>query len=95
MTVAAQAKDAMNQQCNVLIVKAWYVILSRNSNIGLCASFLDSMKGYNSWVSIRFVVNDINVSWLLAETMLDGSLSKQLKTIVASCVLMVTVWSCN
>ncbi|KAM7480617.1 hypothetical protein LguiA_028830 [Lonicera macranthoides] len=90
VAVAARVKDAMREQCISQIVKAWYDIISmyRISDPELCASVLDSMSRYISWIDIGLIVNDAFIL-LLFDLILVGGLPDQLRGAAASCVLAV------
>lgn len=89
-TVAARVKDAMRQQCVSQIVAAWYEIVTmyRNSDQDLCASVLDSMRRYISWIDIELIANDVFIPLLFDLVLVDG-LSEQLRGAAAGCVLAV------
>ncbi|XP_057978203.1 exportin-T [Malania oleifera] len=88
MTVAGRVKDAMRHQCVAQIVRAWYDIVSmyRNSDPELCASVLDTMRRYISWIDIGLIVNDALMPLLFELILVDGS-SEQLRGAAAGCVL--------
>lgn len=88
--VAARVKDAMRQQCISQIVRAWYdiVSMSRNSHPEICASVLDTMRRYISWIDIGLIVNDTFLRLLFELILVDGGLD-QLRAAAASCVLAV------
>ncbi|BBG98791.1 ARM repeat superfamily protein [Prunus dulcis] len=90
LAVAARVKDAMRQQCVAQIVRAWYDIVSmyRNSDEELCASVLESMRRYISWIDIGLIVNDAFIP-LLFELVLVGGLSEQLRGAAAGCLSAV------
>lgn len=88
--VAARVKDAMRQQCISQIVRAWYdiVSMSRNSHPQICATVLDTMRRYISWIDIGLIVNDTFLRLLFDLILVDGGLD-QLRAAAASCVLAV------
>lgn len=90
LAVAARVKDAMRQQCVGQIVRAWYDIVSmyKNSDEELCASVLESMRRYISWIDIGLIVNDAFIP-LLFELVLVGGLSEQLRGAAAGCLSAV------
>ncbi|XP_059456969.1 exportin-T [Corylus avellana] len=90
LVVAGRIKDAMRQQCVPQIVRAWYDIVSlyRNSDQELCASVLESMRRYISWIDIGLIVNDAFIP-LLFDLILAGGLSEQLRGAAAACLLAV------
>ncbi|KAL0380571.1 UNVERIFIED_CONTAM: Exportin-T [Sesamum angustifolium] len=90
LAVAGRIKDAMRAQCVPQIVGAWYdiVLMYRNSDPELCASVLDSMRRYISWIDIGLIVNDA-FTQLLFELMLVDGLLDQLRAAAAGVVLAV------
>lgn len=90
LTVAGRVKDAMRQQCVSQIVIAWYDIISmyQNSDQELCASVLDSMRRYISWIDIGFIVNDTFIP-LFFDLILVGAPSDQLRCASVRCLLAV------
>ncbi|KAK4410473.1 Exportin-T [Sesamum angolense] len=90
LAVAGRIKDAMRAQCVPQIVGAWYdiVLMYRNSDPELCASVLDSMRRYISWIDIGLIVNDA-FTQLLFELMLVDGLPDQLRAAAAGVVLAV------
>ncbi|CAL2244979.1 unnamed protein product [Prunus armeniaca] len=90
LAVAVRVKDAMRQQCVGQIVRAWYDIVSmyKNSDEELCASVLESMRRYISWIDIGLIVNDAFIP-LLFELVLVGGLSEQLRGAAAGCLSAV------
>ncbi|KAL0396965.1 UNVERIFIED_CONTAM: Exportin-T [Sesamum calycinum] len=90
LAVAGRIKDAMRAQCVPQIVGAWYdiVLMYRNSDPELCASVLDSMRRYISWIDIGLIVNDA-FTQLLFELMLVDGLPDQLCAAAAGVVLAV------
>ncbi|XP_011079646.1 exportin-T isoform X1 [Sesamum indicum] len=90
LAVAGRIKDAMRGQCVPQIVGAWYdiVLMYRNSDPELCASVLDSMRRYISWIDIGLIVNDA-FTQLLFELMLVDGLPDQLRAAAAGVVLAV------
>ncbi|KAK4413751.1 Exportin-T [Sesamum alatum] len=90
LAVAGRIKDAMRAQCVPQIVGAWYdiVLMYRNSDPELCASVLDSMRRYISWIDIGLIVNDA-FTHLLFELMLVDGLPDQLRAAAAGVVLAV------
>ncbi|GMI77867.1 PAUSED [Hibiscus trionum] len=90
VAVAARVKDAMRCQCVPQIVRAWYDIVSmyRNSDPEICATVLDCMRRYVSWIDIGLIANDAFIP-LLFELMLADGLSEQLRAAAAGCVLAV------
>ncbi|KAK2990150.1 hypothetical protein RJ640_008414 [Escallonia rubra] len=90
VAVAARVKDAMRQQCITQVVRAWYDIVSmyRNSDAELCATVLESMRRYISWIDIGLIVNDVFIRLLFELILVDGS-ADQVRGAAASCVLAV------
>ncbi|KAK3030933.1 hypothetical protein RJ639_036671 [Escallonia herrerae] len=90
VAVAARVKDAMRQQCIAQVVRAWYDIVSmyRNSDPELCATVLESMRRYISWIDIGLIVNDVFIRLLFELMLVDGS-ADQVRGAAASCVLAV------
>ncbi|KAF5745559.1 putative Exportin-T [Tripterygium wilfordii] len=90
VVVAGRVKDAMRQQCVPEIVRAWYHILTMymTSDPELCASVLDSMKRYISWIDIRLIVNDAFIPLLFDLILADG-LPEQVQGAAAGCLLAV------
>ncbi|VFQ67039.1 unnamed protein product [Cuscuta campestris] len=90
VSIAGRVKDAMRQQCIAQIVWAWYDVLLvyRNSDPDLCASVLDSVSRYVSWIDIGLIVNDAFLA-LLFELMLADGLPEQLRAAAAGCVQAV------
>ncbi|XP_018457386.2 exportin-T isoform X3 [Raphanus sativus] len=88
IAVAARVKDAMRQQCVPQIAKAWYDIVSmyRNSDPDLCATVLDCMRRFVSWIDINLVANQMFVA-LLFELILSEGLADQVRGAAAGCVL--------
>ncbi|XP_039041117.1 exportin-T-like [Hibiscus syriacus] len=74
VAVAARVKDAMRNQCVPQIVRAWYVIVSmhRNSDPEICATVLDCMRRYVSWIDIGLIVNDAFIPLLFELILVDG-----------------------
>lgn len=92
LAVAARIKDAMRQQCVPQIVGTWYDIVSvcKSSDSELCASVLDAMRRYISWIDISLIANDAFVPLLFELIMVEG-LPEQLRCAAASCVLAVVL----
>ncbi|CAO2840280.1 unnamed protein product [Amaranthus hypochondriacus] len=92
VAVAGRIKDAMRQQCVSLIVRAWYEIVTayKTSDSELCASVLDSMRRYISWIDISLIANATFIP-LLFELMLVEGLSEQLRSSAVGCVLAVVM----
>lgn len=92
VAVAGRIKDAMRQQCVPQIVRAWYDIISvyKSSDSELCASVLDVMRRYISWIDISLIANDVFVPLLFELIMVEG-LPEQLRSAAASCVLAVVL----
>ncbi|KAL4387900.1 hypothetical protein GQ457_09G005180 [Hibiscus cannabinus] len=90
VAVAGRVKDAMRNQCVPQIVRAWYDIVSmyRNSDPEICATVLDCMRRYVSWIDIGLIVNDVFIPLLFELILVDG-LSEQLRAAAAGCVLAV------
>lgn len=90
VAVAGRIKDTMRQQCVAQIVRTWYDIISmyRNSDPELCASVLDSMRRYISWIDIGLIVNDAFIP-LLFELLLVDVLPEQVRGGAAACLLAV------
>ncbi|KAK8484954.1 hypothetical protein V6N13_023737 [Hibiscus sabdariffa] len=90
VAVAGRVKDAMRNQCVPQIVRAWYDIVSmyRNSDPEICATVLDCMRRYVSWIDIGLIVNDAFIPLLFELILVDGS-SEQLRAAAAGCVLAV------
>ncbi|CAK9150118.1 unnamed protein product [Ilex paraguariensis] len=90
LVVAGRIKDAMRQQCITQIVRAWYDIVSmyRNSDPDLCASVLDCVRRYITWIDIGLIVNDTFIG-LVFELLLVVGLPDQLRCAAAGCVLAV------
>ncbi|KAK8618711.1 hypothetical protein V6N13_132693 [Hibiscus sabdariffa] len=90
VAVAGRVKDAMRNQCVPQIVRAWYDIVSmyRNSDPEICATVLDCMRRYVSWIDIGLIVNDAFIPLLFELILVDGS-SVQLRAAAAGCVLAV------
>ena len=90
ITVAGRIKDAIRQQCVSTIVRSWYDILSmyKNSDQELCASVLDVMRRYISWIDIGLIVNDVILPLLFELTLVDGLL-EQFRGAAAGCLLAV------
>ncbi|KAA0059396.1 exportin-T [Cucumis melo var. makuwa] len=90
VTAAGRIKDAMRAQCVSSLVGAWYDILSmyKNSDQELCASVLDAMRRYISWIDIGLIVNDVILPLLFELTLVDGLL-EQLRGAAAGCLLAV------
>ncbi|CAN6570986.1 unnamed protein product [Malus baccata var. baccata] len=90
LSVAAGIKDAMRQQCVAQIVRAWYEIVSmyRKSDEELCASVLESMRRFISWIDIGLIVNDAFIPLLFELVLVDG-LSEQLRSAAAGCLSAV------
>ncbi|XVE51858.1 hypothetical protein DITRI_Ditri02bG0075000 [Diplodiscus trichospermus] len=90
VAVAGRVKDAMRLQCVPQIVRAWYDIVSmyRNSDPEICATVLDCMRRYISWIDIGLIVNDAFIP-LLFELILVDCLLEQLRAAAAGCVLAV------
>ncbi|GMI93678.1 PAUSED [Hibiscus trionum] len=90
VAVAGRVKDAMRNQCVPQIVRAWYDIVSmyRNSDPEICATVLDCMRRYVSWIDIGLIVNDAFIPLLFELILVDG-LSEQLRAAAAGCVLAV------
>ncbi|KAJ0241025.1 Exportin-T [Hirschfeldia incana] len=88
IAVAARVKDAMRQQCVPQIARAWYdiVLLYRNSDPDLCATVLDCMRRFVSWIDINLVANEAFVP-LLFELILSEGLADQVRGAAAGCVL--------
>ncbi|XP_008342570.1 exportin-T-like isoform X2 [Malus sylvestris] len=92
LSVAAGIKDAMRQQCVAQIVRAWYEIVSmyRKSDEELCASVLESMRRFISWIDIGLIVNDAFIPLLFELVLVDG-LSEQLRSAAAGCLSAVVL----
>lgn len=90
VTVGGLVKDEMRQHCVPQIVRAWYDIISmyRNTDQELCASVLESMRRYVSWIDIGLIANDAFIPMLFELVLLDG-LSEQLRGAAAGCLLAV------
>ncbi|PIA43073.1 hypothetical protein AQUCO_02000489v1 [Aquilegia coerulea] len=90
LAVAGHVKDSMRQQCVPQIVRTWYdiVSLSRNSDPELCASVLDSMRRYISWIDIGLIANDAFVPLLFELILVEGP-PEQLRGAAASCILAI------
>ena len=90
VTVGGLVKDEMRQHCVPQIVRAWYDIVSmyRNSDQELCASVLESMRRYVSWIDIGLIANDVFIPLLFDLVLFDG-LSEQLRGAAAGCLLAV------
>ncbi|KAF5189196.1 Exportin-t like [Thalictrum thalictroides] len=90
LAVACRVKDSMRQQCVPQIVRAWYdiVSLSRNSDPELCASVLDSMRRYISWIDIGLIANDAFVPLLFELILVEGP-PEQLRGAAAICILAI------
>ncbi|KAI3414887.1 Exportin-T (Exportin(tRNA)) (tRNA exportin) [Psidium guajava] len=90
VAVAAQVKDAMRQQCVPQIVRACYDILSmyRNSDSEICATVLDTLRRYISWIDIGLIANDIFLPFLFELMLFDG-ISEQFRGAAAGCMLAV------
>ncbi|KAE8708729.1 Exportin-T [Hibiscus syriacus] len=90
VAVAARVKDAMRNQCVPQIVRAWYdiVCMYRNSDPETCATVLDCMRRYISWIDIGLIANDAFIPLLFELILVDG-LSEQLRAAAAGCVLAV------
>uniref|UniRef100_A0A7C9A2R2 Exportin-T n=1 Tax=Opuntia streptacantha TaxID=393608 RepID=A0A7C9A2R2_OPUST len=92
VAVAGRIKDAMRQQCVPQIVRAWYDIVTvyKSSDSELCASVLDAMRRYISWIDINLIANDVFIPLLFELIMVEG-LPEQLRGAAASCVLAVAL----
>ncbi|KNA26123.1 hypothetical protein SOVF_000400 [Spinacia oleracea] len=92
VAVAGRVKDAMRQQCVPQIVRLWYDIVTayKNSDSEICASVLDSMRRYISWIDISLIANDVFIP-LLFELLLVEGLPEQLRSASAGCVLAVVM----
>ncbi|XP_047317021.1 exportin-T-like [Impatiens glandulifera] len=90
MTLAAQVKDAMRQQCVAQIVRAWYDIVTmyRSSDPFLCVSVMDCMRRYISWIDIGLVANDAFIP-LFFDLILNNELPEHLRGAAIGCVLAV------
>lgn len=90
IAIAARVKDAMRQQCVSQIVRVWYDIVSmyRNSDPELCATVLDTMRRYISWIDIGLIANDVFMPLLFDLILVDG-FPEQLRGAAAGCVLAV------
>ncbi|KAK6914686.1 Exportin-1/Importin-beta-like [Dillenia turbinata] len=91
VAVANRVKDAMRVQCVAQIVRAWYDIITmyRNSEPDLCASVLESMRRYITWIDIGLIVNDAFIPLLFELILVDGP--DQLRAAAAACVLAVVL----
>ncbi|KAK6911857.1 Exportin-T, C-terminal domain [Dillenia turbinata] len=89
VTAANRVKDAMRVQCVSQIVRAWYDIITmyRNSEPDLCASVLESMRRYITWIDIGLIVNDAFIPLLFELILVDGP--DLLRAAAAGCVLAV------
>lgn len=92
VAVASRVKDAMRQQCVPEIVRVSYHILTvyKTSNSDLCATVLDSIRRYISWIDITLIANDVFMP-LLFEFILVEGLPEHLRTAAAACVLAVVM----
>ncbi|XP_048129903.1 exportin-T [Rhodamnia argentea] len=90
VAVAAQVKDAMRQQCVPQIVRACYDILSmyRNSDSKICATVLDTLRRYISWIDIGLIANAVFLPFLFELMLFDG-ISEQFRGAAAGCMLAV------
>ncbi|XP_056163203.1 exportin-T isoform X2 [Syzygium oleosum] len=90
VAVAAQVKDAMRQQCVPQIVRACYDVVSmyRNSDSEICATVLDTLRRYISWIDIGLIANDVFLPFLFELMLFDG-ISEQFRGAAAGCVLAV------
>ncbi|XVE88621.1 hypothetical protein DITRI_Ditri19aG0084300 [Diplodiscus trichospermus] len=90
VAVAGRVKDAMRKQCVTQIVRACYDIVSmyRNSDPDICATVLDCVRRYVSWIDIGLIVNDAFILLLFELILVDG-LSERLRGAAIGCVLAV------
>lgn len=90
VAVSGRIKDAMRAQCVPQIVGAWYDIVSmyKNMDTELCASVLDSMRGYVLWIDIGLIANDAFTRLLFELILVDG-LPDQLRASAAGVVRAV------
>ncbi|KAI6691631.1 hypothetical protein NL676_028459 [Syzygium grande] len=90
VAIAAQVKDAMRRQCVPQIVRACYDIVStyRNSDSEICATVLDTLRRYISWIDIGLIANDVFLPFLFELMLFDG-ISEQFRGAAAGCVLAV------
>uniref|UniRef100_A0A803LDF0 Exportin-T n=1 Tax=Chenopodium quinoa TaxID=63459 RepID=A0A803LDF0_CHEQI len=92
MAVAGRVKDKMREQCVPQIVRVWYQIIMtyKNSDSELCASVLDSMRRYISWIDIGLIANQMFIPLLFELILVDG-FPEQLRSAAAGCVLAVVM----
>ncbi|XP_021716530.1 exportin-T-like [Chenopodium quinoa] len=92
VAVAGRVKDKMREQCVPQIVRVWYQIIMtyKNSDSELCASVLDSMRRYISWIDIGLIANQMFIPLLFELILVDG-FPEQLRSAAAGCVLAVVM----